>query len=103
MIVSGEIKDTAYKVNRTGQTYLMLQIEADRDYFVNIIPWARWIYKDQLEKLGVDLKIFYEWDDVDLVDQMFPSLGDLLPGKKVQLYVTLASFRGRNYFEVRLI
>lgn len=48
--------------------------------YIFLTPSIAWKYKRDLERLGVDLQIYFEWDGVDLAEFMAQSLANTLTG-----------------------
>lgn len=84
------IRSAEVKVSRRGQKYLQICVETiGGNAWVNVplVESMRWRYKATLEALGVDLQIYFEWDGVDLADEMAEALAFVLPDKWCYIWV----------------
>lgn len=78
------IRSAEVKVGRGGLKYVQIRAETvDGDAWVSLplVESMRWRYKATLEALGIDLQIYFEWDGVDLVEEMAEALALVLPDR----------------------
>lgn len=101
----GIIKSAELRVARETK-YIQVRVgTVHGDVWVNLVTMsqARWRYKAQLEALGVELNLYYEWDGVDLVEQMTKTLALVLPDRWCYVAVMHREFRGRSFAQAELV
>jgi hypothetical protein len=103
----GVIQRAEVKVSRSGTKYIQVLISTQHgDVWLNLLPWheaVRWRYKAELQALGVDLELYFEWDGVDLSEQMAEALTFILPDRWCYVYVKHVEFRGLKRAQATLV
>lgn len=103
----GIIKSAEVKVTKYGMKFIQVRIATQYgDVWTNMLPWhgaVRWRYKAELEALGIDLELYFEWDGVDLSEQMAEALTFVLPDRWCYVYVRHREWQGRKVAQASLV
>lgn len=99
----GVVKETQVRMRRELK-YVLVRIETMHgDVFVSLVPRVKWRYKAQLEALGADMQLYFEWDGVDLSETMCEALTLVLPESWCHVWVKHVTFRGLTRAEATLV
>lgn len=103
----GVVKSAEMMVGKSGMKHIRLRISTEHgDVWTLLLPYhrvVRWRYKAQLEALGVDLQLYFEWDGVDLSEHMAEALTLVLPDTECFVYVKHREFRGQRVVATELV
>lgn len=92
--------DSELRITRSGLRLVTVELKlidlnaAGRRVYVNLVPNARWCYRDQLRALELDLEVYFEWHGVDLCDVMLDLLQPVLADRYTRVWVDHVTWRG---------